>query len=271
MVLTWIFGPMFVAIYGFGNVWNLRNDSQEYLKVLQDTFLDTTAIFSISVAVATVVRLHQSITFFEIAFLQSLTTMQFLGLLCTSIAAGIAIPSKEKRRVWVIVLYLLVDFCFYMAVVAYLHTSEVSWTIIQQLVRACQSYGSISPGFVYASKQKPPPGRLAGIVIGSVVGFFFLFMFASSFFATAIRLARATISRLIISLAFAIGTLYCLVQLEQKRNVMKIVTGADFQDNQMGFGQVIAISLWLPLIIQSLYYIVGRIPLFSPSFGRLLW
>jgi hypothetical protein len=35
---------------------------------------------------------------------------------------------------------------------------------------------------------------------------------------------------------------------------MKAVTGTDFVDNQWGFGQVIAIFLWVPLLIQVLYY-----------------
>lgn len=35
---------------------------------------------------------------------------------------------------------------------------------------------------------------------------------------------------------------------------MKDVTGVNFQDNQWGFGQVIALFLWAPLLIQSLYY-----------------
>jgi hypothetical protein len=49
--------------------------------------------------------------------------------------------------------------------------------------------------------------------------------------------------------------------LEQKRRIMKAITGADFQDNEWGFGQVIAIFLWVPLLVQTLYWAIGKYPL----------
>jgi hypothetical protein len=62
-------------------------------------------------------------------------------------------------------------------------------------------------------------------------------------------------------IAFSIAVIYCLVRLEQKRKIMKAITGADFQDNEWGFGQVIAIFLWVPLLVQTLYWAIGKYPL----------
>jgi hypothetical protein len=59
------------------------------------------------------------------------------------------------------------------------------------------------------------------------------------------------------SLAFMIGMLEELSEMERMRSAMKDITGPDFQDNQWGFGQVIALFLWMPLCIQLVYY-TGR-------------
>jgi hypothetical protein len=57
-----------------------------------------------------------------------------------------------------------------------------------------------------------------------------------------------------IALGLSCGVIYEMSQLQRKRQIMKAVTGTDFVDNQWGFGQVIAIFLWIPLLIQTLYY-----------------
>jgi hypothetical protein len=76
--------------------------------------------------------------------------MQFLSLLSTAIATVVAMPKhKNKRRILVISLYIIVDFGFLMVIVAFLRTTNSSWTTIQELSDACTGYESISPGFVY--------------------------------------------------------------------------------------------------------------------------
>jgi len=58
-----------------------------------------------------------------------------------------------------------------------------------------------------------------------------------------------------ISLAFAIAMLVELAEMEKLRNIMKTIAGDDFEDNQWGFGQIIALFLWVPLIFQLIYTI----------------
>jgi hypothetical protein len=57
------------------------------------------------------------------------------------------------------------------------------------------------------------------------------------------------------SLASAIGSFYCMVQLEHKRSAMKAVTGDGFTDDQWEFGQVVALFLWAPVLVEFLFVI----------------
>lgn len=74
-----------------------------------------------------------------------------------------------------------------------------------------------------------------------------------------IKILRGRKARILvvpISLAFTIGMLVELGEMERTRSIMMEITGPDFQDNQWGFGQVIALFLWMPLCIQLGYYAV---------------
>lgn len=265
MILIAFFGPTFVFTYRY-----LSKLSQASAKKLQDAFLDVSAQFSIPVCIAAVVRLRQFPPFFETSFLLSLTTMQFLGLLSTALATGVCAPKKlDSRRIMIISMYLIVDFAFYIGVVAQLRTGKKSWQAIQDMGKACASYHSIPPGFSYIQSMD----------LGKLFTFHSFLSFLNplkKFFAMAaiVALVAAAIYCLVVfvaivsevvksrhpflwgplSLAFMIGTLYCMIMAEKKRNVLKAITSSDYQDNEWGFGQVIAMFLWAPLFIQALYY-----------------
>lgn len=113
---------LFVVLYGYRrqkikdlgseDCTNLR-DTQEYLRNLQAAFIDASSQFSIIVAVAGAVRLRRSPPFFEVAFLQSLALVQFLGLFAVVFASGVAVSKpRDSRRVTVLCFYMSILFCF---------------------------------------------------------------------------------------------------------------------------------------------------------------
>src|SRR5260221_10719322 len=87
---------------------------------------------------------------------------------------------------------------------------------------------------------------IAGLILAGIILYFGVPLF--------LRGRKARILVIPMSLAFTIGMLVELVEMERTRDTMKEITGPDFQDNQWGFGQVIALGLWVPLCIQILYY-----------------
>jgi len=285
-ILTILFGPLFCCVYAFRERWNrtngrlekIRNDRTflDVLKELHDAFLDVSAQFNIPVAIAAIIRFRKHAPIYELAFLRSLTTMQFLSLLSTAITTGVFETRKHHLRITIIVLYSLIEFGFYMGLIGGLQ-NEASWETIHALSDACKEYGDILPYILLphiTAKQffnsLRDRGKFAGIIAGFLVaGLLALCLVACIIVALHNRSPKDQQQKVparslnhrqrellvgLMSLAFTIGMLVELVQMERTRNDMKSVTGAEFQDNQWGFGQIISLFLWVPLCIQIVFY-----------------
>jgi hypothetical protein len=199
--------------------------------------------------------------------------MQFLGLLSTTLAAVVGMPKHpDTRRILVISLYIIVDFGFFMGMIGFLRTTKASATTIQELVNACKEYQPISPGFVYpAPSQRSGLSNLTlkgydtskgkegwiiwGLVLAGIAALIIAY-FTINFLCRILKERHPVFLGLIV-LGLSGGVIYEMVQLQGKRLFMKAVTGSNFVDNQWGFGQVIAIFLWIPLVIQAIYYLCG--------------
>jgi hypothetical protein len=275
-VLAVLFGPGFSLIYAFRDRLHIN---EKHIVDLQSAFLDASAQFTIPVAIAAVVRLKQSAPLYEITFLESLTSMQFLALLSTSVATGIGLKYQSPKRIIVIILYSVIDFSLYISIVVYLRTSKGRWESLKELSQACSTYGSnLLPGFVYyhntLSMPLQPPslapklidfknkkgwrnwGIIMALVIATVAGILVLYL-SFLWLRKALR-ERSTSSLGILSLGLSAGMVYYAIQMELERNGMRSVLGSDFEDDQWGFGQVVALCLWVPLGLQSIYVILGK-------------
>jgi hypothetical protein len=82
IAFTILLGPLFLLGLVLARALKLYTVSEKrfkHVRELQSEFHGTSALFSLPVAVAAIVRAHQGATLFEISFLQSLLALQFLG------------------------------------------------------------------------------------------------------------------------------------------------------------------------------------------------
>lgn len=177
---------------------------------------------------------------------------------------------------WILTaIYLILELSLFASFEGGLRTSKVNWTSIGELSQACSGYAALTPGFAYLNAGhlnvpsisvkdyfNPFSAKgwkfsliITGIVVGALVGLAIVVMVISG--TIAILATRNPAVFGVISGGLWIGVLYYTIAMERKRHIMHEVTGADFADNQWGFGQVIALLLWAPLLVQILYYIFG--------------
>lgn len=275
-VLKILFGPLFCIFYGQFRE-KFTKDTNEKLGELHDTFLDTIAQFSVPVAVATVIRFHQNPPFYEINFMHSLTTMQFLSLLSTAVTAGIFDKRKNPIRIIVICIYGLFDFGFYMGLVGGLRTSTAKWEAMNELGEACKAYGTLLPGFEAIKKLRPlVPHIKKGQVwdMSSALSQFRSLLIIFGFLLAAIVCLCIVVVVMAIlwgifegkiigmiglmSFGLSIGMLVELVRMEEARTFMQDITGSNFADNEWGFGQVVSLFLWVPACAEAIYILCRK-------------
>jgi hypothetical protein len=200
--------------------------------------------------------------------------MQFLSLLSTSVTVGLFEEPNRRgiQRIFIITLYGLLEFVFLMVLIGSLIANNSSWDAMTKLSQACSNYGQIIPWI----KHVPPLGKIEqgrkfwltiwGFVTVGIVGLFLAVIILYCGVPFLLQVLRGRWARLLVipmSLAFAIGMLVELAEMQRTRNLMKEITGAAFQDNQWGFGQFIALFLWMPLCIPLACYASRKSLLFS--------
>ncbi|TFK64489.1 hypothetical protein BDN72DRAFT_901501 [Pluteus cervinus] len=250
VIFVVIFGPLFSFLYGLRG--SPKDSSKSPLVKLHDAFVDSNAVFTISISIAALVRIKQDAPLYELSFLLSLTSMQFLGLLTVIITSMVTNPREEqdetKKRIRYLIMYSLLDFGLYAAFLGLLQASQNSWASGRELGVVCQGYGTILPGFtsgkpVYSTTAEVIGLLLAGLSIAIVA------YLAKREFTTKKPLHLGII---IVSLGLTSGTIFFLVQMQHRRDVMKSLAGSDFVDNEWGFGQVLALFIWVSFLIDGI-------------------
>ncbi len=229
--------------------------------------------------VATIVYLKQVEFLFEITFLYYLTTFQFLALLGTALAGLIFVEKskEEEARSYieqsiVTTLSCILSFGLYLGSLKWTRASGVLTALLPELLAACKAYGKIVPSIPSGTKVKPyswnnltetqKHALIAGSVLDTIFPFLYLgigFLGCWIIYSILKWLALAILEpfvNMVFTLAFSIGTLFCLVQMQAKRNAMRAIAGLDYGDDKWGFGQVISVFVWLPIALKILMWIL---------------
>ncbi|KZP16272.1 hypothetical protein FIBSPDRAFT_895156 [Athelia psychrophila] len=248
-VVTLFSGPFF-CIYYYRSHKDFSPDKQRRLGELHDTILDAIAQFSVPVVVAAFISVHHDHPpFYEIDFIHSLTTMQLLSLFSTAFTASIFDkPRKSTTRIIVICVYGLLDLGFYIGIVMWLLTTPGRWAVINELGKACNTYGNtLLPGFGIF-QERSVVGTIFGVIMICVAGSLAVAVVAACCNVNWIWLAG------LMSLASSIGMVVELLKMKSLRDSIRGIAGSDFEDNDWGFAQVVAMFLWVPVYVGVYQY-----------------
>lgn len=161
--------------------------------------------------------------------------------------------------------YLFLDFVLVTTFLAMSFMSKEDWNPVSDLAKACKQYESIGSGLSYLPikrdwkdwffKYIAPWWGIAffaaysalimGFILIGFIGFKLWEWKGMPWFSAAV------------SSVFGAGAITCFLKLEIKRYAMRWVTGNEYVDDEWGFGQILAVCLWVPLGVQMGYY-VGR-------------
>lgn len=224
------------------------------LRDVQSNFFSSNGFFVGSSAIATLANLSQNPSTFEIAEMQAMAFLQVNSILVTFFCLVVAQPiSRWAARV---LLYFIV---FVLVVVALGKShlgsdSKANWRLASDgCAHSSTDYSVINP--------VPYPSWTVAIftVAGTIA--FWLQSLKERFQAD--RLHKSLFRLLMLFWVLLIGLLTAgmvvgLTMMWRQRKHLRSVARDQFEDDQWGFGQIAALTIWAPIPVELLYILNGE-------------
>jgi hypothetical protein len=238
-------------------------DSDERRFKNLNLIVDTTAQFSIFISIAALVRKYTGGTFFELAFLQVLVLMQFFSILvvCVTMVELDESYTADDRfdRRFSSTLYFMVGLGLMFANMFEVNTSEAMQSAISQVFSGCPQYTDLEFGYIYINLPHSLKTRLLFYLLG-LPGMILFSLWVLVHIITGVHhLGKERWAGVGLALIIYGPLLYFLSCMVGARDIMQKVTGKVFQDNEWGFGQILALLMWAPVFVELIYF-CGFIP-----------
>ncbi|EAW25583.1 uncharacterized protein NFIA_044020 [Aspergillus fischeri NRRL 181] len=224
------------------------------LKDVQTNFFSSNGFFVCSSALATIANLSQNPPTFEIAEMQALAFLQVNSILVTFFCLVIAQPrSRWGARV---LLYFVV---FVLVIVALGQShlgsdSRADWRLASDgCAHSSSDYSVIKP-------VPYPSWTVAIFAVAGTVGFW-IESLKKKFQADKLHKSLFRILMMIWVLLIGLltaGMVLGLTMMWRQRRHLRSLARDKFEDDQWGFGQIAALTIWVPILVELLYILNGE-------------
>ncbi|KAJ5991558.1 hypothetical protein N7522_011765 [Penicillium canescens] len=249
--LTLLVGPVYRILYlTLAPVSSFIRD----LKDIQTNFFSSNGFFVGSSALATLANLSQNPSTFEIAEMQAMAFLQVNSILVTFFCLVVAQPmSRWAARV---LLYFAV---FVLVIVALGKShlgsdSKANWRLASDgCAHSSTDYSVINP--------VPYPSWTVAIfaVAGTIA--FWLQSLKEKFQADMLHKSLFRLLMLFWVLLIGLltaGMVVGLTMMWRQRRHLRSLARDQFEDDQWGFGQIAALAIWAPILVELLYILNGE-------------
>ncbi|KAJ5501862.1 hypothetical protein N7463_004736 [Penicillium fimorum] len=235
------------------------------LKDVQTNFFSSNGFFVGSSAIATLANLSQNPSTFEIAEMQAMAFLQVNSILVTFFCMVVAQPmSRWAARV-------LLYFAVFVLVIVALGKSNLgsdrkaNWRLASDgCAHSSTDYSVINP--------IPYPSWAVAIfaVVGTVA--FWLQSLKEKFQAD--KLHRSLFRLLVLFWVLLTGLLTAgmvvgLTMMWRQRRHLRSVARDQFEDDEWGFGQIAALAIWAPILVELLHILNDLVQRKSEKWNRL--
>ncbi|KAJ6186203.1 hypothetical protein N7519_007504 [Penicillium mononematosum] len=259
--LTILVGPVYRIFYlAFAPASSFIRD----LKDIQTNFFSSNGFFVGSSAIATLANLSQNPSTFEIAEMQAMAFLQVNSILVTFFCMVVAQPmSRWAARV---LLYFIV-FVLVVVALGLCHLgsdSRANWRLASDgCAHSSTDYSVINP--------VPYPSWAVAIftVAGTIA--FWLQSLKEKFQAD--KLHKSLFRLLMAFWVLLIGLLTAgmvvgLTMMWRQRRHLRSLARDKFEDDQWGFGQIAALTIWAPIVVELIYILNDLVQRKSKRWNR---
>jgi amino acid transporter len=272
-------GIVFLYAICFAKAKHKLKDKAELFKETfrnLDAIVDTIAQFTIFISITSLVRIYTDATYFEIIFLQSLVTVQFFSLFTVFVVTLMAYPKEPANqevadqsdmvsrprkhspnadiRIYLVALYFVVDTVLLIFIMMWLGLPVDKLDAINEVFASCPKYDYLSFSFLGFSITPNASSIIVFVIIVLVVVYVFFLIVIKGFAALSYLVTHWPWVCMAFLCCLLGLTIFWLLNMIGVRDIMEEVTGKYFQDNQWGFGQILALLMWAPVLLQTTYF-----------------
>jgi hypothetical protein len=277
--LSIILGPGHIVLYRL----SFNNDIRQYLSSVYLIALTTTVLFASPIAIASIVYLQGQPALFEIIFIYYLNVMEFLSSLILYIGFWIGREDKNakykpvnQREQITFVLGGLLHCGLFGGVMYWIGRASRGKASVVEFISACKAVETTVP---------IPPVQTLPLVLDSdrivlheneilnrfliflcfaaaAVGFYFCCKWLTTWSDVLNKISSPSIKRFcmrvttfdpvctLVATGLAVGMAYCFAKMHIARQQLASVAHDEFTDDEWGFGQVVALFVWVPLMVE---------------------
>jgi hypothetical protein len=257
-----IFGPGYPLLHRY-----LDNHGRQNLSSLVVVASITTSLFAAPIAVASISYLDRHPALFDVNFLYYLNIMQFLAgmTLWNTLERGEGVEYEPQfLRVGT---GAVVQGAMFAGAMFWIGRKTSQNPIIGAFVDACGNAGFAIPAPPIANPPWPPGTKKSVQDILVIL----IFLLSLACICLVVHYAKKisyswchhpryqiakSVLRTLASTALIGGMACCYAQMHISREHLAHLSREDFQDNAWGFGQIVALFVWLPLIVEMLIPLV---------------
>ncbi|KAG4444080.1 hypothetical protein IFR05_000433 [Cadophora sp. M221] len=273
LVICIVLGPGHIVLYRCFN-----QSRHDYLESIQLVALNTTILFALPVAIASFTYLKTGPDLFEMAFIYYLNLMQFLAgisLFCSWVTCAVRANNEiDFRSIATVFVGGSLHTGLFGGLLSWIDKSSFKDQRFVEFVSICKTYGYLIPNLPPVLLRRPPivPSNrrlndfvLVCIIAGGVLLLMILFRllvhYEKRIEALLVRTAPIgetnefwsfKLAACMVSLGCTSTIAWSFAKMHVIREQLTQNTKGRVEDNEWGFGQVVAIFLWIPLLLESL-------------------
>ncbi|KAK0744188.1 hypothetical protein B0T18DRAFT_198637 [Schizothecium vesticola] len=260
VAFTILLGPCLLAGYSF-----LHRRLQARLRNIHFEFLATTFLLSISVSVATLLYFNTHL--FELTFLYYLATMQVFALFTIWLTAIPLYYDEPRMQGWPS-FYIIAGSVFYVLNIALMLAIVFNFPAVPEFLSACVvnhdtgiRISTVTPEVEWSDLTRVYQDNwvMTARSTNSIITCVFTVAWVP---AAAILLRRAHAWRCrwqlhtLITGGVAITMVVFMVRVERNRSMVRDLVGKDYISDEWGFGQILAIFIWVPVLLRLVWFLV---------------
>jgi len=264
LALCTVLGPFYPLLHRYLTKHGRRNLSSVVLMV----FI-TTTLFAAPIAVASALYLNRHPALFDVEFVYYLNVMEFLAGLMLFVTLerqhrndedAAHLHDKQEVRLFI---GAVLHATLFVLVMYGVGENSLSNPTIHAFVSACSSLGVAVPT-PPMSHAPWPRGTRASVQEFLTILITVLCVILALFLISCARDINREYEdhphyskvksalRMLASTGLIAGMAYCYAKMYMARQKLAYMARDEFQDNAWGFGQIVALFVWLPLIVELL-------------------